>query len=101
MRRFNNIEFLRVIFTFAIIIFHIFGIIDPKVNVFLYCRHSRIIVEFFFIISGFFLYSSYTKNVPIKTFIIKRLIRLYPILFISVVFVAFYNHIPFGKLFLQ
>lgn len=96
-QKYNSIEFLRIIFTFAIIIFHIFGIIDKHVQHYQYCRHARVVVEFFFIASGFFLYSSCLKEKFIYNVIVKRFLRLWPVLFVAVVFVAVHNHIAFYK----
>lgn len=96
--KYNSIEIFRILFTFIIIIFHIFGIIEPKPEVYQYCRHSRVIVEFFFIISGFFLYKSFLKDFDVKNNIIKRLIRLYPLYFFTIIFIALFNHVSFHKL---
>lgn len=95
--QYNSIEILRIIFTFAIIVFHILGIIDPKVEVYQYCRHARVIVEFFFIISGYFVYKTFLKEISLKIFIIKRFIRLWPVLFIGVLLITLQEHIAFYK----
>lgn len=92
----NSIEILRVIFTFAIIMFHIFVFIDPKQEVFIYCRRSFFAVDFFFIIAGFFLCGSFAQN--FKTWIIKRFSRLFPAFFAITIICAIYTHPPFYSL---
>lgn len=92
----NSIEFLRIIFTFAIIVFHIWGNIDPKREIYEYCRHARFAVDFFFIISGFFLCSSFMQD--FKNWIIKRVLRLFPVFFVVTIICAIYMHPPFYSL---
>lgn len=88
----NSIEILRILFTFSIIIFHIFSAIDPKMQNIFFARHARIVVEFFYIMSGFFLYKTFRKNQNFKEIIINKFFRLFPIVFVIAIFTAIYQH---------
>lgn len=75
----NAIEFLRIIFTFAILLFHTFGTIDKATENYVYVRHARICVEFFFIISGYFLYKECLAEPSFKRMAMKKFFRLFPV----------------------
>lgn len=94
----NSVDILRILFTFSIIIFHIFGIIDPKHQEFFYCRHARIIVEFFFIISGYFLYKTFLKSENINEIMLKKFFRLFPIVFVTIIIISIYKNIEFHRI---
>lgn len=94
----NSIEILRIFFTFTIIIFHIFGILDPKMETIFYARHARIIVEFFYIISGYFLYKLFLKNNDFNNMAIKKIFRLFPVVFVMVIFISIFEHQALYKL---
>lgn len=96
--RLYNIDFLRFLFAVTIVYFHILHdniipYIDENETYILLRELSYdayTIVECFFIMSGYFLFQ--TKNVSIPKFIIKRCIRLWPVLFFSIIVgVAFFQ----------
>lgn len=85
--RLFNIDFFRFIFTLSIIFYHLqFTLFNSFPEVHLYRKLLKTTwsgdqaVEFFFIISGFFIYYTF-KNASIFDFIKKKIIRLWPVLF--------------------
>ena len=85
--RFSNIEFLRFFFVISIVIYHLFTGWLP-----VYCsdiplfhhineltRDSVRAVDFFFIISGFFLVYTFKRDLPVIDFLKKKIIRLWPV----------------------
>ncbi len=115
-KKYNNIEFLRIIFALVIVYFHILhaNILDYVGENKIYhelassCNGAGIIVECFFIISGYFLYNSYVryKDISIMQFSLKKIFRLLPVLLFSLLIcVVFFNHrlepALFNGLFLQ
>ena len=94
MERIKNIEFLRVFLISAIVILHMF--IDrqwclctlfPDISVYQNISgaisHSNNCVEGFFIIAGFLLFITYKPEIKLKDFIIKKYIRLSPVILFS------------------
>ena len=88
--KFNNIEFLRVFLTLAIVLFHnrihlsylnidFYNILYQAFN------NGRNAVEGFFIISGFLLAFFFKKKTSLLDFIKKKYIRLSPVIAFSVV----------------
>lgn len=80
---FYNVDFLRFILAVEIILFH-FGLMFKNCNpffqnIFNHFKHGFICVEFFFIISGFFLFKNINITENTITFAQKRLIRLLPV----------------------
>jgi peptidoglycan/LPS O-acetylase OafA/YrhL len=75
--KYKNLEFLRILFSIGIVLCHItltFSFGNIKAN--------SIIVEYFFIISGFLLFKIIDQKIDkisTKDFIVKRYIRLFPI----------------------
>ena len=71
-----SIEFFRILFTFVIVIHHASSFPGGETLL----RHGYLCVEFFFILSGFFLYRSFRAEKEHSTFsfLKKRLRRLYP-----------------------
>lgn len=71
----NILDFYRIIFTLIICLHHFQGTLDTKI-----ISTGYIGVEFFFILSGFFLYKSFKKNNNETAFqyTVKRIKRLYP-----------------------
>mgnify|MGYP002624424668 CR=1 FL=1 len=88
----QNMEFLRIVFTFVILFFHI------KDN-FHYFSLGRYGVEFFFILSGFFFTLTYDRATDIIDFIKKKFIRFMPtIFFCSIVCGIFKKNINFSTM---
>lgn len=87
MSKIKNIEALRFIFTIMIVVFHIFMHPDalftryPEIydKFFISTTNTYILVDFFFIVSGFFLYLTAEKYKTFQEFTIKRLVRLWPV----------------------
>ncbi len=81
--RFYNVDLIRFVLALEIILFH-FGLLFKNSNPFFtkinshFC-HGFICVEFFFIISGFFLFKNLNPEENTIEFVKKRLIRLLPI----------------------
>ena len=74
----QNIEFLRIVFTLVILLFHIHGM-------FHYFSKGRYAVEFFFILSGFFFALTYDRAPTVIDFIKRKFIRFTPaIIFCSI-----------------
>lgn len=95
--QFMNIEFLRIMAILAIIMLHIFnsgmGLHSLSLNVHLYDKLFKMTsngqkgVDFFFIISGLFLYMSMIKlpEQSLFQFICKKLIRLWPVMIFATI----------------
>lgn len=111
----HNIEFLRFIFAVTIVYYHILhsNIIKfvgkngdyhflQKLSV-----NAGWIVECFFIISGYFLYTTlHNSKEDIKEFVLKKIFRLGPVLWLSIIFgIIFFKQSIivglFNSLFLQ
>ena len=88
-----NIEFLRFFFVISIVIYHLFTGWLPEywTNIELFktlhelTRDSVRAVDFFFIISGFFLFYTFKKDLSVIDFLKKKIIRLWPVVAFSVV----------------
>ena len=81
---FNNLDFLRVIFTFIIIMLHLPWF--AKAPACLEPNKNYIAVEFFFMLSGFLLFF---ENGNLKNFMIKRYIRLAPVVLFQIFLIDF------------
>mgnify|MGYP000000594689 FL=1 len=102
-KRYYNIEFLRFAFAICIVYFHLLHsfMMDYTGNADLYIRlaeqskYAKYIVECFFIISGYFLYHTIQRHPEMTTqgFIMRRIIRLWPVLACSIMISAVF----FGK----
>ncbi len=87
-----NIEFLRIVFTLAIIHQHIGDILG-------YWRSSWLSVEFFFVLSGFFLALTFKPEKTVSSFIKMKIIRFLPlIIFGSVLCSLFEENINFSNM---
>ncbi len=90
--KYMNIEFLRIVFTFIILFFHMLG----AFNFFSFGRYS---VEFFFILSGFLFCLTYKNTSSICDFMKKKIIRFTPlIVFCSVICGVFQTDINFSTM---
>lgn len=93
MKKFRNIEFLRIIGCLAIIVFHLFSTnrlgIMYHTEWFKYIseitREGRKAVDMFFILSGFFFAWKFDPRIRIIDFIKNKLIRLYPVLLFLII----------------
>ena len=80
MKRNIPIEFFRFLFICVICLWHFS-------NVAMFVKHGYIAVEFFFILSGFYLYKNYRQDPEKDTFeyVLNRFKKLFPPFFISFV----------------
>lgn len=108
----HNIEFLRIVFTIIILYYHMICCFTTNNENYIVlqklCNRSYVIVECFFIISGYFLFTTF-RNKPDLTFTmyaLNRIFRLGPVLlFYNLIAVMFFNEklhsSIFNALFLQ
>lgn len=99
--RLYNIDFLRFIFAIIIVYFHVLhsnimpyiGINEEYHILQKLSSNAYTIVECFFVISGFFLFYTCTNShINIWDFLFKRVVRLWPVLFFSIIIgVAFFH----------
>lgn len=87
IKKLQNIEFLRVVFCFVILYFHLFIFLPNSNGV--YDRFSNfkgyLAVDFFFIIAGYFLFFSTQKpDATVEMFIKRKILRLWPLMFFSI-----------------
>jgi peptidoglycan/LPS O-acetylase OafA/YrhL len=88
MKRIYKLDGLRGLFALFVVLFHLNKNNAPGwlVESF-FVRESHIFVDFFFILSGFVISTSYDNKIQtarnLLNFIVKRLIRLYPLLLFS------------------
>ncbi|WP_020006084.1 acyltransferase family protein [Brachyspira innocens] len=76
-----SIEFIRFLFLIAILIAHASYLTGQTIP---YRGDISIAVNFFFLISGYFLYFEVqNKNISFKNFVIKKIIRLLPLCVLS------------------
>ena len=100
--RFQNVDFLRFIFSIDILLYHFYVVFNKILSsqtldtptiyqyVFRNFRYGFICVDFFFIISGFFLFKNINKEEDTFNFAINRITRLLPtILFAILVYLIF------------
>lgn len=75
-RSFRNIEFLRVVFTIGILLFHFV----PKMEIW---NRGTFGVAFFFMLSGFFMTLTFSPEKSIPDLIKKRLIQFIPLIILG------------------
>ncbi len=88
-----NIEFMRFVLVLCVVVYHLFTgwlpVVCPDVALFKHIhditRESVRAVDFFFIISGFFLVYTFDKDLSVIDFIKKKIIRLWPVAVFSIV----------------
>lgn len=91
IEKLKNVEFLRFVFSMCIVFFHVVrwlgkGLLsDVSIFNFLYVNNwSAICVEFFFIVSGFFLITTTDFSISFGDFVKRKIIRLLPVLWCSI-----------------
>lgn len=98
----KSIQYLRGIAALSVVLFHFLWILNesnqlniPHLGSILF-SNGRAGVDLFFIISGFVMALSSEKNLGRKnnilSFILKRTLRIYPLLFLFVIFVSIKNN---------
>lgn len=99
MPRIHKLDGLRGLFALFVVLFHfnINNAPDALVNNF-FVRESYIFVDFFFILSGYVITLTYNEkinsSVRLKQFLLKRFLRLYPMLLFSTCMYWYFVH-PF------
>uniref|UniRef100_UPI003B3A7C47 acyltransferase family protein n=1 Tax=Spirosoma sp. TaxID=1899569 RepID=UPI003B3A7C47 len=83
--RFQVLDIFRGIFASMVVLFHLSGFSDTPIlnNEFIY--NSDMFVDFFFVLSGFVIvynYKSISSFDQFKTFLQKRIVRVYPLHFL-------------------
>lgn len=72
----NNLDLLRLTFSFAVVYFHFFVLTNASVRSIPYSVDTA--VQGFFCISGYLIFASYDKSSDISTYLLKRARRIYP-----------------------
>jgi len=82
----NNLDFLRLFFAAIVVLFHtsVLSGLDALAPLGVYCN-PRFAVRGFFVISGLLIYRSYTRSSTIRSYLEKRVRRIYPAYFAIVV----------------
>lgn len=104
INRLYNIDFLRFLFALTLCVMHLTMGMGSDSNILkdiaVYLAPAQILTDFFFIISGFFLFSN-ASDITFKEFFMKKINRLWPVLFLSVLCyftLSFYNTFNFDIL---
>lgn len=102
MNRINKLDGLRGLFALFVVLFHFNKHNAPQFIVDnFFVRESYIFVDFFFILSGFVITLSYDQRLSnldqFLTFIKRRFIRLYPLLFFSTCMYWYFVHPHFDQ----
>ena len=92
--RYYNIDFLRIVFCFCVLLCHSSYLLDFGTLVKNYAGCGRVAVNAFFILSGFLMYNSIRKGkfANLKDFIVAKVARLWPVFaFSELLFLTFYG----------
>ncbi|HBO59061.1 MAG TPA: hypothetical protein DD624_04040 [Alphaproteobacteria bacterium] len=90
----KNVEFLRLLFTFGIVAHHMTPVID-------FFNEGWLCVEFFFLLSGFFLMITFKPEKTAKGFVKSKIIHFIPLTAAVALFNGKIALIPTNMLFLQ
>ena len=85
--RLYNVEFLRIFFTFCIFACHALNVLYSHGN-----NKGYLAVEFFFILSGFFLYYTIDRQKNLSDFAIKKIIRFLPLMLFGEIMCQMITH---------
>ncbi|MBO4294324.1 MAG: acyltransferase [Alphaproteobacteria bacterium] len=85
--RLYNVEFLRIFFTFCIFACHALITLYRHGH-----NQGRLAVEFFFILSGFFLYYTIDRQKNLSDFVIKKIIRFLPLMLFGEIMCQMITH---------
>ena len=82
----NNLDLLRLLFALIVVLYHTSGLTGVQGLALLgeYCS-PHFAVHGFFVISGLLIYRSYTRSTSIRSYLEKRVRRIYPAYFVVVV----------------
>jgi len=99
--RILQLDGMRGLFAFMVLLLH-FPVKTYFTNNFV-VRQSYLFVDFFFVLSGFIIGANYLKQInncsDFKRYLLKRFIRLYPLLFYTVL--IYFLYLMVGEYFLQ
>ena len=88
LKRITQLDGLRGIAAVMVLALH-FPIIDSLITGNFFVRQSWLFVDFFFVLSGFIIGTNYYSKINnwslFKTYIIKRVARLLPLLYFTVI----------------
>lgn len=86
----NNFDLLRLLFASAVCLVHVYALSGFAPLAFLpEILSSSIAVKAFFVVSGFLIFMSYERSSNFKSYVIKRIRRIYPAYFAIVILCAF------------
>lgn len=97
IRRYEALDSLRGIAAITVAIYH-YTNDDGNFRNFLFIAHGYRFVDFFFVLSGFIIYMRYGQMVAFaeqKVFLFKRLLRLYPLHFFTLVLFILFECVKF------
>lgn len=94
VQKLKNVEFLRLLFTFCIVAHHMTPVVD-------FFNEGWLGVEFFFILSGFFLMITFNSERTGGEFVRSKIAHFIPLTVLAAVFNGKFALIPANMLFLQ
>jgi peptidoglycan/LPS O-acetylase OafA/YrhL len=85
----NNLDCLRLILASIVALFHVYALSGiPAFSAFGRYLSPHFAVRSFFVISGLLIYRSYTRSLSLRSYLEKRVRRIYPAYFAVIVFAA-------------
>ena len=98
MKQIHNIDYVRFLLAYLVLFQHSFELGGYNYPSYHNLFGSKFAVDCFFILSGFLVFQSYDKEPVLKSYLVKRLFRIYPayiftILFFIGVFIFVYQSI--------
>ncbi len=94
----NNFDFLRLLAALFVTFSHSYGWVNPGLQKIYLSKYGLII---FFSISGYLITASLKNSYSIKEFLVKRILRIYPLLILTVlltfIYAIFVTELPLKK----
>jgi len=85
----NNLDCLRLVFASIVVLFHVYALTQISAfSVFARLLSAEFAVKSFFVISGLLIYRSYIRSSSVRSYLEKRVRRIYPAYFTVVVLAA-------------
>lgn len=85
----NNLDLLRLLFSYAVVYYHCIVLSGTKVRPLPLSYSVDTAVQAFFLVSGYLVFSSYERSDTLKSYFSKRARRIYPAYFFVIVAAAF------------